>query len=53
MTNRPRTIDPLVRVSAWLADIDDWDASDADVFVASLDKASAPERVQHATKLLG
>lgn len=30
---------PLTRVSAWLADIDDWDADDADVFIATVERA--------------
>lgn len=42
MPQGPRIPNPLTRVSAWLADIDDWDATDADVFVASLDKAPPP-----------
>ena len=33
---------PLTRVSAWLADIDDWDANDADVFVATVERAEEP-----------
>lgn len=31
-----RPVQPLRRVSAWLADIDDWDADDADVFIVQL-----------------
>ncbi|NYF08949.1 hypothetical protein HDC94_000105 [Leifsonia sp. AK011] len=38
--NEPRN--PLTRVSAWLADIDDWDADDADVFVATVERAEEP-----------
>ena len=33
---RPDPRNPLTRVSAWLADIDDWDADDAEVFVATV-----------------
>ena len=34
---------PLTRVSAWLADIDDWDADDADVFVAAVEREEGVE----------
>lgn len=40
-TARPVTL-PAPRISAWLADIDDWDAPDADVFLATLDRAPRP-----------
>lgn len=31
---------PSPRVSAWLADMEDWDADDAEVFVATLGRAT-------------
>ena len=37
---------PLSRVSAWLADIDDWDADDAEVFVATVERAEVAEGQQ-------
>ena len=37
---------PLSRVSAWLADIDDWDADDAEVFVAAVERAEVAEGQQ-------
>jgi len=33
---RTRPVQPLRRVSAWLADMDDWDADDADVFIVQV-----------------
>ncbi len=38
---------PLTRASAWLADIDDWDANDADVFVATVERAEVAEETRH------
>jgi len=32
---------PPERISAWLADIEDWDSTDADVFMATLGAATA------------
>ena len=44
---------PLTRVSAWLTDIDDWDADDADVFVAAVESADAPEPGRGEATLAG
>ena len=33
---RTRPVQPPPRVSAWLTDMDDWDADDADVFIVHL-----------------
>lgn len=33
---RTRPVQPPPRVSAWLADMDDWDADDADVFIVQV-----------------
>ena len=43
-TNPPITVPPA-RVSAWLADMDDWDADDSDVFMATLARPTAGERM--------
>lgn len=35
-SRRPRPDLPPPRISAWLADVDDWDADDADIFMAQV-----------------